>query len=105
MPEHQRKRRFLFLSKRQELDAEIARDITIECHEVCGKDTVENRGQQQRVFGTLAESVSLFEQQTRLLYGRFGFQRSISFDVDQRGDECYLKLDLCSVGVAGKAAI
>ena len=94
MPEHQRKRRFLFLSKRQELGGEIARDIAIECHEVCGEDTVENREQQQRVFGRLAERVSLFEQQTRLLHGRFGFRRSISFDVDERGDECYLKIDL-----------
>ena len=50
--------------------------------------------QQQRVFGSLAERFGLFEQQTRLLHGGFGFRRSKTFDVNEREDECYLKIDL-----------
>jgi hypothetical protein len=57
-------------------------------------ESVENREQQQRVFGRLAERFGLFDQQTRLLHGCFGFRRSISFDVTERGDERYLKIDL-----------
>src|SRR6476620_10344826 len=94
MSDHQRTRGFLFLSKRQELDGEIATYIAIECHDVCGEDTVENREQQQRVFRGLSEHISLFEQQTRLLYGGFGFRRSKTFDMDERGYERDLKLDL-----------
>ena len=81
MPDHQRTRGFLFLGKRQELGGEIATYIAIECHEVCGEETVEDREQQQRVFRSLSERIGLFDQQTRLLHGRFGFRRSISFDV------------------------
>ena len=107
MPDHQRSRGFLFLSKRQELGGEIATYIAIECHDVCGEDTLENREQQQRVFRGLSEHISLFEQQTRLLYGGFGFRRSKTFDVDERGYERYLKLDLFAAqrGRAGKVSI
>jgi hypothetical protein len=94
VPEHQRKRGFLFLSKRQELGGQIATYIAIERHGVHDPESVENREQQQRVFGRLAERFGLFDQQTRLLHGCFGFRRSISFDVTERGDERYLKIDL-----------
>ena len=98
----------LFVSRQApRTGGEIARDIAIECHDVCGPETVEDREQQQRVFGRLSERFSLFEQQTRPLHGRFGFRRSPSFDVDERVDECDLKLDLLrrSAGVLGKVAI
>ena len=36
----------------------------------------------------------LFYQQVRSLYSRLGFRRSVPFDVDERGDECNLKLNL-----------
>ena len=36
----------------------------------------------------------MFDQQTCLLHSRFGFRRSIAFDMDERGYERDLKLDL-----------
>ena len=104
MPKHSRKRGALLLGKRQEMGGEIATYIAIECHEVRDEDAVEDREQQQRVFGRFSERFSLFDQQTCPLYSRFGFRRSISFDMDERGDERDLKLDLLATqrGRAGQ---
>ena len=77
--------RSLFLGERQELRRKLAHHIAIECHEVRGPEAVEDREQQQRVFGRLSERFSLFDQQTCPLHGRLGFRRSIPFDVDERG--------------------
>ena len=57
-------------------------------------EAVEDREQQQRVFGRLSERFSLFDQQTRPLRSRLGFRRSIAFDMDEWGYERDLKLDL-----------
>ena len=57
-------------------------------------EAVEDREQQQRVFRRLSERFRLFDQQTCPLHSRLGFRRRISFDVDERGYERDLKLDL-----------
>ena len=57
-------------------------------------EAVEDREQQQRVFGWLSERFSLFDQQTCPLRSRLGFRRSIPFDMIERGYERDLKLDL-----------
>ena len=50
----------------------------------CDPKAVEDREQQQRVFGRLAERLGLFDQQTCPLRRRLGFRRGIPFDVDER---------------------
>ena len=57
-------------------------------------DAVEDREQQQRIFGRLAKCFGLFDQQTCPLRSRLGFRRRIPFDVDKRGYERDLELDL-----------
>ena len=84
MSDHERHCRPLLLGERQELRRKLAHHIAIECHIVRDPDAVEDREQQQRVFGRLSERLSLFDQQTCPLYSRLGFRRSISFDMDER---------------------
>src|SRR5262249_39792944 len=55
---------------------------------------IEDLEHYQRIFGRLAERISLMDQPTGPLPRRLGFQRSIPFDVDERGDERNLKLHL-----------
>ena len=92
--DHQRGRRSLLLGERQELRRKLAHHVAIECHKVRGPEAVEDREQQQRVFGRFPESFGLFDQQTCPLRSRLGFRRSIPFDMDERGYERDLKLDL-----------
>ena len=67
MPDHERDCRALFLGERQELRRKIAHHVAIERHEVRDPEAIEDREQQQRVFGRLSERFSLLDQQTRLL--------------------------------------
>ena len=90
----ERSRGPLFFGKRQEMVGEIAHDIGIECQQVRAPDAVEDRKQQQRIFGRLSQGFSLFDQQTRPLRSRLGFRSSISFDMHERGYERDLKLNL-----------
>ena len=69
-------------------------DIAIECHIVRDPEAVEDREQQQRVFGRLSQRFSLLDQQTCLLRSRLGFGGGIAFDMDEWGYERDLKLDL-----------
>src|SRR5271166_3051899 len=94
MPEHERYRGSLFLSKRQELRREVATDIAVERHEVCHPETVEDGEQQQWVFGGLTQRFRSLDKQACLLDGRFGFRRRIAFDVHQSICERDLQLDL-----------
>ena len=72
----------------------LAHHIAVECHKVRGPEAVEDREQQQRVFGRFSERFSLLDQQTCLLCSRLGFRRGIAFDMDEWGYERDLKLDL-----------
>ena len=94
----------LLLGERQELRRKLAHHVAIERHNVRDPEAVEDREQQQRVFGRLSERFSLFDQQTCPLHSRLGFRRGIAFDVDERGYERDLKLDLLATqrGRAGQ---
>jgi hypothetical protein len=73
---------------------EIVTDISVECHKVRDPEAVEDREQQQRVFGRLSERFSLFDQHPCLLRSRLGFKRSLPFEMEKRGYERDLKFDL-----------
>ena len=94
MPDHERDCRPLLLGERQELRRKLAHLVAIERHIVRDPEAIEDREQQQRVFGRLAERFSLFDQQACPLRSRLGFRRRITFDMDERGYERDLKLDL-----------
>src|ERR1700732_3587529 len=94
MPNHERDCRPLLLRQRQELRREIATDIAIECHKVRCPEGVEDRQQQQRIFGRLSERLRSLDQQTCLLRSRLGFGGGIALDMDEWGYEPDLKLDL-----------
>ena len=94
MPDHGRGSRSLLLCERKKLRRKIANHVAVERHIVGGKEAVQDREQHKRVFGRLSECFSLFDQQTCPLHSRLGFQRSIPFDMHERGYECDLKLDL-----------
>ena len=57
---------------------------------------MEDREQQQGVFGWLSERFSFLDQQTCSLYRSLGFRRGIAFDMDEWSYERDLKLDLLS---------
>ena len=77
MPDHERNRRSSASRRVPRTARKLAHSIAVECHKVRDPNAVEDREQQQRVFGRLSERFGLFDQQTCLLYGRFGFRRSI----------------------------
>ena len=83
MPDHERDCRPLLLGERQELRRKLAHHVAVERHIVRDPEAVEDREQQQRVFGRLSERFSLFDQQTCLLHSRLGFRRGIPFDMDE----------------------
>ena len=59
--------------------ARVAHTSPLNANKVRDPEAVEDREQQQRVFGRLSERFSLFDQQTRLLRGRLGFRSRIAF--------------------------
>ena len=68
MPDHERSTVALCFSReRQELRRKLAHNIAIERDVIRDPEAVEDRKQQQRIFGRLAERFSLFDQQARLL--------------------------------------
>ena len=78
MPDHERDCRPLLLGERQELRRKLAHSVAVERDIVRDPEAVEDREQQQRVFGRLSERFSLFDQQTCPLHRRFGFRRRIA---------------------------
>ena len=59
MPDHERDCRSLLLGERQEVRRKIAQNVAVERHIVRDPEAVEDREQQQRVFGRLSESLLL----------------------------------------------
>ena len=84
MPDHERDCRSLLLGERQELRCKLEHHVAVERDKVRNPEAVEDREQQQRVFGRLSERFSLFDQQTCPLHSRLGFRRSIAFDMHER---------------------
>jgi len=83
MPDHKRNRRRLLFGERQKLRRKLTRGVAIERNEGRAPEAEKDREQQQWVFGRLAERFGLFDQQACALLGRFGFRRSMPFDVDE----------------------
>src|SRR5215472_4814760 len=106
MPNHERDCRPLLFRERQELRREIAKRVAIECRKARDTDAIEDREQQQRIFGRLSQRFSSLDQQTCLLRGRLGFGGGIAFDMDEWGYERDLKLDLLATqgGRAGQGS-
>jgi hypothetical protein len=91
MPYHKGNRGFLFLGERQEMGHEIATRIGVP-REGRVIEAVEDREQQQRIFGRLSQRLRLFDQQACPLRDRLG--RRIPFDQGERDYQRDLKLDL-----------
>jgi hypothetical protein len=94
MAYQERSRGSLFLGACQELRCKLTHSVAIECHIVRDPNAVESGEHQQRVLGRLSERFSLFYQQTCSLRSRRGFRCGIAFDMNERGYERDLKLDL-----------
>ena len=78
----------------QELRRKLAHSIAVECDIVRDPEAVEDRKQQQRVFGRLPSASACSISTTRPLRSRLGFRRRIPFDMHERVYERDLKLDL-----------
>src|SRR6516162_9815771 len=94
MSDHERNGRPLLLGTRQELCRKIATNVTTECHKAPEPEPVEDGKQQQWVLWGFSQRFSLFDQQAGALHGRLSFGRDISPDMEERGYERDLKLDL-----------
>ena len=64
MANHERDCRSLLLGERQELRCEVAQNVTIKRHIVPDPEAVEDREQQQRVFGRLSERLRSLDIQS-----------------------------------------
>jgi hypothetical protein len=60
----------------------------------CDPKAIEDREQQQRVFGWLSNGFSFFYKETCALRSRLSFRCSMPFDLHERGYERDLELDL-----------
>ena len=74
--------------------ARVRAHVAIECYCVRDPEAVEDREQQQWIFGRLSERVSLFDQQTCPLCSRLSFRRCIPFDMHERVYQRDLNFDL-----------
>ena len=94
MPDHERNRRCFFLGERQKLRREVAHHVAVERYKAGDPEAIEDREQQQWIFERLSQSLSLFDQHTGSRRSRLDFWRSVPFDIDERGYERDLQLDL-----------
>src|SRR6201981_735171 len=101
MPNHNWDCSPLLLRQPQDVCCEIAQSLAVEGHQIRYPEGVQNREQQQRVYGRLSERFGLLDQQTSLLCCRLGFRGGIAFDMDEWGDERDLKLDLLATPRGG----
>ena len=97
----------LLLGERQKLRGKVAHHIAVERYKVRDPEAVEDREQQQRVFGRLSERFSLFDQQTCPLRSRLGFRRAYPLNgmSGVMSATCSLICSRRSAGVAGNVAI
>ena len=78
MPDHERDGRPLLLGERQKLRRSLTHQVAVERHVARDPEAVENREQQQRVFGTLSERFGMFDQQTCSFGSRLGLRRCVT---------------------------
>ncbi len=94
VPNHQRHRRPLFLRKSEEVRGKLAHHVPSERDEAGNPKSVQKRKEQQWILWRLANGFRLFNQEAGLLRRSFGFRRRMALDVDERGKDRDLKLDL-----------
>src|SRR5215469_14214046 len=94
MSQHERNPRSLLLGEGQELRREIAADITIKCRNIRDPEAVEDRKQQQRVFGRLSERLSSLDEQACLIERRFRVRGRMALGMHERIRKPDLKLNL-----------
>ena len=87
MRNHERACRLLLLGERQELRGKLAQCMALERYKVSSPEAIEDRKQQQWVFGRFSEYFRFLNQHACLLRSRLGFRRGIPFDVDEWGYE------------------
>ena len=85
MPNHQRDRRPLFFRKRQKMRRKLAHHFAVERDETRDPEAVEDRKQQQWVFGWFSKRLRLFDQQTSPLRRSLCFRCGVALEMDQRG--------------------
>src|SRR6476646_6921355 len=88
---HSRDFRPMLLRKRQKLPRKLAQRIAVERYKMGDCDAVYDRKQQQWIFGLFPERLSLLDQLSCPLSGRFCFRRSIAFDMHEGSNERDLK--------------
>src|SRR6476469_205501 len=101
MPDHERDGRPLLPGESKELRRELTHHVAVDRHKVRNPEAVENRAQQQGVFGRLSERFSLFDQQACPLRSRLGFRCGIPFEMHDWGYEVDLKSDLLATQRGG----
>src|SRR3974377_119126 len=70
MPDHEWNDLPLLLCERHELRRQLARLVSVERHIACCPGAIEDREQQQWVFGRFSERFSSLDELTRLFNGR-----------------------------------
>src|SRR5262249_39135534 len=91
---HERNPRALLLGECQEPRREVAANITIKCLNVRDPETVEDREEQQRLFGRLSEGPRSLDEQACLIERSLSLRGRIAFGVHQSVHERDLKLYL-----------
>ena len=97
MPDHARDCRPLLLGERKELRRKLAHHVAVERHITRGPEAVEDREQQQGIFGRLSECFSLFDQQTCPTNQEMQLRL---IDWHFFGDGCYPEIIMGSIWVA-----
>src|SRR6516225_7354309 len=94
MPDHEWYDLPLLLCESYKLRRKLAHHLSVERHIACCPDAIEDREQQQWIFGRFSERFRSLDELTRLFNCRLGLGRRITFDVHESVNECDLQLDL-----------
>src|SRR5262249_39704162 len=99
MRNHERYCRSLLVGERQKLRREASQIVAVEAHKVPDPEPIEDREQQQRVFGRLSERFGLFDMRACPIKGSFSIGRRIAFGMHQTVRKRDLELDLLTAQV------
>ena len=94
MPDHEWLVLPCFSASAKNCDASSRVTSPVERHIVCCPDAIEDREEQQWIFGRFSERFCSFDELTSLFNGRLGLRRRIAFDMHESVHECDLQLDL-----------
>ena len=95
------------LGQCENLCRKVAHHVAVERDQARDPEAVEDREQQQWIFGRFSERFGLFDQQTSPFRSRLGFRSGKSFEMNEWGYERDLELDLLATkrGSGGQLAI